>query len=47
MIWEYDELKNNTLKKLKEYSIRVVWEKDYRDDKGSTVQKCLEFLQHE
>jgi G:T-mismatch repair DNA endonuclease (very short patch repair protein)/uncharacterized C2H2 Zn-finger protein len=42
-IWEYDKLKIDLIKQ-EGYEVLVIWESDYKKDKETTIQKCIEFL---
>lgn len=42
-IWKYDEQKKRAFEKLG-YSVKVVWENEYNNDKESTIQACIRFL---
>lgn len=42
-IWDYDQQKINFISNLG-YSVLVVWESDYRENKDAVLELCLEFL---
>ena len=42
-IWKFDEIKN-TFAKTAGYDILIIWESDYKTNKGEQIKKCLNFL---
>lgn len=43
LVWNRDSERKAELERLG-YEVLVVWEHDFRDNKGAVVQKCLEFI---
>jgi len=46
-LWEYDSIKIECIKKLRDIDTLVVWENDFRKDREGVIKKCLEFLKYE
>lgn len=44
-IWEYDRIKNQSIKD-KGYDLLIVWEHDYNEDKDKELNRCIEFLRN-
>ena len=42
-IWEYDKIKHECIIS-KGLDILVIWEKDYKLDKNSIIEKCEKFI---
>lgn len=43
-IWEYDNIKINCAKDVKDIDILTIWESDYLSDKNIVIEKCNKFI---
>ena len=44
--WEKDEFRKNSLQK-NGYTLLIIWEKDYNENKEEVINKCKNFLNQE
>lgn len=43
-IWEFDKTKNNTIKRLRNFSVSLVWDSNYLEDKNRELLRCLDII---
>jgi very-short-patch-repair endonuclease len=42
-IWKYDKKKIKLIENMG-YEILIIWEKEYKQNKEKTIQKCIDFI---